>query len=484
MYQTNKTLILLITFSFSINFLEAQCDDSDPAIYTTTFDMYTPDYDSGAYENGDAIIRDFDFALTATNGYALADVEAVIYTYTLDGLGLSGGAYLSAPTFSNTTTYNGGVFNDAIPTNSTQWCTGKTVSIDGSVLLTDGTQIPFSVGPMGLCEGGNEVYVIAYIFSCADQDFCEEVPFSDTYEFTVTGYAPDNGNWNDININSPVGFTLADISYVMFDYSYTAFPETGTGVIMDAPWTLTMTNPVALDENGECVTTNGEVVYDGTVVLLDGTELPFSGAGVLLCSGGDEHDNYVITSATPEYEPCDLFTVVPVEFNHFTGTLIENQIQLNWTTLSELNNAGFYIEKSQTTEHWEVLSFVEGLGSSSSSKHYNFIDKEPEFGSNYYRLKQVDFNGAYRYSEIIEIKYNKRKTLAAYPNPVSDILFIESEALETDQFIELFDTNGRIVLEQNLSESKKLDMSMLHAGIYFLQIRNIAGVEKQQITKI
>jgi len=157
-----KDILVTLFISFSISsFLISQCDDSDNTVYTTDLDIITPDYDPGAYSNGDQILLDFTFDLTNTTNFATSDIDKVVFSYTLGGLGFTGGGYLSSPGFSQSITYDGGNFNDANAATSDDWCIGKTLAIDGFVLLNDGRQIPFSVGPISAWGSGNTPFTVS-----------------------------------------------------------------------------------------------------------------------------------------------------------------------------------------------------------------------------------------------------------------------------------------------------------------------------------
>ncbi|MCF8262064.1 MAG: T9SS type A sorting domain-containing protein [Melioribacteraceae bacterium] len=115
-----------------------------------------------------------------------------------------------------------------------------------------------------------------------------------------------------------------------------------------------------------------------------------------------------------------LENVLPVELNSFTGRVINNKVELNWETITELNNYGFWVERKLETADWAKLGFIEGVGNSNSPKLYKFIDSSPIAGKAYYRLKQIDFDGKFEYSSIIEVNVaspTKFELLQNYPNP-------------------------------------------------------------------
>ena len=112
---------------------------------------------------------------------------------------------------------------------------------------------------------------------------------------------------------------------------------------------------------------------------------------------------------------------VPVELTSFNAELIDDQVNLNWTTASELNNLGFEVERKSENSDWRTIGFVEGKGTTTEIQNYFFIDDL--FGVNeprlIYRLKQIDFNGTYDYSDEIEVEKAPASFSIEqnYPNP-------------------------------------------------------------------
>lgn len=115
-------------------------------------------------------------------------------------------------------------------------------------------------------------------------------------------------------------------------------------------------------------------------------------------------------------------TVVPVELESFTANIVGNNVNLNWATATETNNRGFEIDRNQNMNHpeWENIGFVDGNGSSTRINHYSFVDANSGGLRSQYRLKQIDYDGNYKYSNVIETGNNivHEFSLAQnYPNP-------------------------------------------------------------------
>jgi hypothetical protein len=113
-------------------------------------------------------------------------------------------------------------------------------------------------------------------------------------------------------------------------------------------------------------------------------------------------------------------TVVPVELTSFFATTGGSSVNLRWSTATELNNSGFDVERKSNSSDWTKISFVPGFGTTTEVKNYSFSDNNLTVGKYSYRLKQVDFDGTFEYSNAIEaeiIAVDKFELSQNYPNP-------------------------------------------------------------------
>jgi hypothetical protein len=143
---------------------------------------------------------------------------------------------------------------------------------------------------------------------------------------------------------------------------------------------------------------------------------------------------------------------LPVELASFTSSVNGNNAKLNWSTVSEENNSGFEIQRTNANENnWKKISFINGNGTTNESKNYSYEDKNIASGKYQYRLKQVDFNGNYEYfnlSSEIEIGVPKKFNLSQnYPNPFNPNTVI-SYQLSVDGFVSLkvYDITGKEIV--------------------------------------
>ncbi|MBK7377898.1 MAG: hypothetical protein IPJ03_02660 [Ignavibacteriales bacterium] len=118
--------------------------------------------------------------------------------------------------------------------------------------------------------------------------------------------------------------------------------------------------------------------------------------------------------------------IVPVELTSFTATAQQKAVTLNWQTATETNNSGFEIEKSPSPTPslregaFETIGFVPGFGTTTEPKSYSFIDENLSAGKYQYRLKQIDFDGSFEYSNTVEVEITSPTEFSLeqnYPNP-------------------------------------------------------------------
>ena len=181
----------------------------------------------------------------------------------------------------------------------------------------------------------------------------------------------------------------------------------------------------------------------------------------------------------------------PVELLYFSGKQVDTRVQLEWATAVEINNEGFEIEWATESGGFEMIGFVEGNGDTEEIVEYDYTDYEPVPGINYYRLRQVDFDGKFEYSSIISVQYEvfeKVFEVAVFPNPASaDNINVSVETNNLAQPIEmqLFDMLGRNVHDEKVnatdfSSAYRLNVpdGALRRGTYILRVRQ-EGAELQ-----
>jgi len=183
---------------------------------------------------------------------------------------------------------------------------------------------------------------------------------------------------------------------------------------------------------------------------------------------------------------------LPVELASFAATVDKNNVDLRWTTSTEINNSGFDIErKLSSSSEWTKVSFVEGSGNSNEPKNYIYSDKNVTTGKYNYRLKQIDYNGNFEYhllnSEVNVGIPNKFDLSQNYPNPFNPETKINYDLpFDSKITLKVYDIMGREVYSVLNNELKtagyyttQLNFGSLASGTYFYRILAI-GVNGQE----
>jgi hypothetical protein len=173
--------------------------------------------------------------------------------------------------------------------------------------------------------------------------------------------------------------------------------------------------------------------------------------------------------------------LLPVELDNFEAIEESGGIHLKWSTLSEINNYGFEIERSFNDEEWITRGFISGSGTTIEKKTYSYRDELFVNGKYQYRLKQVDFDGSYKYSTVVEIDfnfihdYNLSQNFPNPFNPTTNIKFAISDFGFTT--LKIYDVLGNEIATL-VNEEKApgvyevvFDAVGISSGIYFYQLR-------------
>jgi hypothetical protein len=266
-------------------------------------------------------------------------------------------------------------------------------------------------------------------------------------------------------------------------------PEDGT---FTSGSTFTITNLSGLnanklfyDANGDGILQAYEEIVGYTVITnVDPTKffIKFSGFASTSLSF-----NYASKDAAGQVDPAPAnYTItwtqaLPVKLTSFTADKYnETQSQLKWSTSSEINNDHFDVERSADGLTWSKIGEVKGAGNSNENIDYTYIDETPMTGANFYRLKQVDVDGKFEYSNITEVDFNGGRPLNTtvmniYPNPLSAGKGLNIALKESDDNIKnIIITNevGQVVYKTDVQETQGYEIQGLDlpAGIYMVNV--------------
>jgi hypothetical protein len=221
------------------------------------------------------------------------------------------------------------------------------------------------------------------------------------------------------------------------NYSFPATPTSGSVHVLKNNISYLGNNVIVVTSEQIANSWQGFTVTDNDFISLDtslaksprtaDSSLPFTDF-LRLASGSSLIDAGVdvglpFLGAAPDLGAFE-FGVVPVELTLFTYSVSGKSIVLNWTTVSEINNYGFEIQKKFNDSNFRTIGFVPGSGTTTEQKEYTFVTNHFEQGINIYRLKQVDFSGTFSYSNEIEVMHNTPDEFALlqnFPNPFNPL---------------------------------------------------------------
>lgn len=187
--------------------------------------------------------------------------------------------------------------------------------------------------------------------------------------------------------------------------------------------------------------------------------------------------------------------VIPVELTSFRADVVNDQVMLNWETASETNNRGFQVERKSSKGSFDVVGFVEGNGTSLLRNSYSYTDRGLESGTYIYRLKQMDFDGTYQYSDEIFVDVTTPVHFALeqnYPNPFNPSTVIKfSLPLESRVELSIYNALGEklmvLVNEVRKSGNHEVEFNAgaLSSGVYFyrLEAGEFVSVKKLMLLK-
>ena len=167
---------------------------------------------------------------------------------------------------------------------------------------------------------------------------------------------------------------------------------------------------------------------------------------------------------------------VPVEMIYFNAQIQDNASLLKWATATEINNSHFEVQRSTDGKNWQVIGKVEGNGNSSKIIKYEFTDHDP-LPLNYYRLKQIDYDGKFEYSQTTIADFGSKKiAINAFPNPTEGKLTISIGRIYVDEDIkiEIIDLKGNVIKsltfepDGSLNLITDVDLSPYVKGFRFL----------------
>jgi len=248
---------------------------------------------------------------------------------------------------------------------------------------------------------------------------------------------------------------------------------------------------VTIDPNGSLHNHGGTIACGGNITVCDVLSENHDGNALITnqdfcCLSTSIKPSPWIVGATVGVGVTFCAVLLPVELSSFSLKSQEKNVLLNWETKSETDNDYFVVLRSQNGIDFEEIGELNGQGNSSVIVNYQFVDERPLYGTSYYKLQQVDYNGESSFSQILSTSFNVTDTFVLYPNPTSsDVNLMLSAEEKDDVLIEVFDVVGQLVFvqNQNLSigtNSVPLSTAFFNEGLYFCKVTFSNGMQMKQ----
>lgn len=337
--------------------------------------------------------------------------------------------------------------------------------------------------------GANQKYPMAY---------------SGTYSYEVAGIGQfaSNDNHSDAQGRSIVRINnandLDDNDFLLWGHDNQSFSISPTPGVADVPggidnrmhrvWRVAEpggnvgTVQISFDLSGLA---GGPYNVNDLFLLVDNDDGDFSNASVI--STGRAMNAQVVSFSGIDFNNGQWFTLgisnpitpLPIELTDFRADLVEDFVNVSWTTETEINNDYFLIERTTDGINYETVGTMEGAGNSVSQLNYSLIDQNPIVGLSYYRLTQFDYDGSSSKSDLKSVYYNPSDIeLKLFPNPLlDDQVFVHIKGSTDNEYtFQVFDMTGRLVQNSKLSlfngtNSINLNPNMDN-GAYLFRIYN------------
>jgi Secretion system C-terminal sorting domain len=179
-------------------------------------------------------------------------------------------------------------------------------------------------------------------------------------------------------------------------------------------------------------------------------------------------------------------SLLPVELSAFEAGLEGKKVVLHWTTANELNNEKFILESSTDGEIFSAIGEVQGAGTTTETHDYRFVHHTPVVGANYYRLKQMDFDGTFAYSKVLAVEAVDKVDMLLFPNPAKDQLYLQYPISNGPSQIQLFDALGRRIKTSITGYTGNYEVKLpesLAGGTYWLRVERGGKVQTLAIVK-
>lgn len=344
-----------------------------------------------------------------------------------------------------------------IHTIAADWCDGEWI-----MPVTNGQAISNLSHIVATCSTDNK-----WLLGAADVGYYNISINVETMTLSFTK-VPNYTNLHLVGSATPGGWNLANATALTVDGGNTAiFTYTGnlvqgsfkiaTNLTFNEnyPWLHPLTNTQSLSST------------DAAFVISGGSSTDYKWE----INAADEGTYTVTVNLSGANPTVQLVKVgaLPLNFISFSAKLnaISSKATLNWVTSNEVNTSAFVVEKNVNSNGFIPVGSV-GAKNTAGTQHYSFEDKNAINGVAYYRLKQIDNDGKYTYSDIATVKNNAALALTIYPNPSAEYINISSSLAVKD--VQIYNTSGQKVLATSLNGT--INIKGLAAGYYTVVVND------------
>jgi uncharacterized delta-60 repeat protein len=317
-------------------------------------------------------------------------------------------------------------------------------TINGIALQTDGKIVVAGYGHNS--ASGNNDFMVARFLANGSPDNTFDGNGS-----AVTPVGPGHDYATSVVIQSNGEIVVAGniVNSVLHDFAIVKYHANG-----------------ALDNSFD---TDGKLISDiggddfGNALALSGNRIYVVG------SDNDIYNSGMTRIVIAAFQNADV--VLPIQLLSFTASVQNTSVLLQWKTTAEQNTSHFIIEKSNDGTNFRSIGTVNAAGNSSTVKNYSFTDISMLTGTVFYRLKTIDMNGSFTYSKTVAVKQQLggQQTIL-FPNPVKDVLYIQTNNINGPVILSIVDGTGRVVskekAEASVQSSFSFNVSSLAKGVY------------------
>ncbi|MEP1094560.1 MAG: hypothetical protein ABJG78_05590 [Cyclobacteriaceae bacterium] len=205
------------------------------------------------------------------------------------------------------------------------------------------------------------------------------------------------------------------------------------------------------------------------------SDLGFWNIVLLFEAGGTGHgsfDEFIFTD--------DLGNVLPVEYTEISASAVENGIDLQWTTATEISNDRFIIERLQNEDKWKGIGVVDGNGDSGERISYAFRDESPALGLNFYRLVQVDYDGQRHISKTVSANYQESPNLdISIYQKGKELVFVSNSKIKE---VSISDLRGTNIVHHFINQKEfSVGLARREKSVYLIVVNSVNGTLKKKV---